>query len=228
VPFSIISGALGPSPSPSYSVLVARGSDFEIPLKGSAWNYLGTVGGRDGILYAKRRYEADTVVFTFRALLEGSYLLEFVRQDVLADEAERRWIAVTVAAAAASSSGLPSAQVLSQSPGSLSGTPAPSSPLSPFDGLGADAALAKIKAEIDAGKGDSARELLAAYILAFPETEASIFMYAQALEAPGTGRDLLKAKDAYKGYIRLYPEGKRRPEAEARIAYIDRKFLEIR
>jgi hypothetical protein len=95
-PFTrIVKESPGPEPSPAFSVIVERGSEFEIPLQGSAWNYLGT-GGKDGVLYLKRRYEGERVVFRFRAVVSGAYLLEFTREDVLVDEAEKRWVAVIV------------------------------------------------------------------------------------------------------------------------------------
>ena len=37
-----------------------------------------------------------------------------------------------------------------------------------------------------------------------------------------------ESEEAYQDCVKRFPEGKRRTEAEAKIAFIDRKFLEIR
>jgi hypothetical protein len=210
------------------SLLVERGSEFEIPLIGQAWTYLGS-GGREGLLFLKRRYEPQKVLFSYRAILNGTYLLEFSRQDVLLGETEKRWVSVSVEDASAAS---PTPQAMVSSPPPPNPSPSPSASASSLAeellALGSRAALERISSLLDADKADLARAEVSAYASVYPESEEYLWLAAQAAEGPGQGRDVLQAKGLYQRLVSLYPEGSRRPAAEARIEWIQRRILDIR
>lgn len=86
-----------PSPQAAFSVLVQKGVAFELRIDGTAWTYTGVVSGGDALRYDAKRYEPGVVVFGFTPLAAGEYLQEYVRNDLLKDDSEYRYVRVIVA-----------------------------------------------------------------------------------------------------------------------------------
>lgn len=85
-----------PSPGPSRSVTVAPGQTLEVWYPGAGWVYLGDASAQNGVGYQTRKLDKGDTLFTFRALKEGNYVLEFSRYDVLANSFLADSLAVSV------------------------------------------------------------------------------------------------------------------------------------
>lgn len=81
---------------PSRSVQVAEGQSLEVWYPGSGWVYLGDASAQNGLEYQTRKLDKTDTLFTFRAVKEGSYLLEFTRFDVLEDSFASDTLSVSV------------------------------------------------------------------------------------------------------------------------------------
>jgi hypothetical protein len=88
--------------------------------------------------------------------------------------------------------------------------------------------LKGITEALKASKGNDARALFANYQAQYPETDYALWLEAQCAEAPGSGRDMLLARDLYARLVQDYPESDYVDQASRRIEYINRRFLEIR
>jgi hypothetical protein len=225
----------------AYSLIVQVGQRFEIPMSGTAWTYIGARGSNDeGIRYETRRYEASRVFFAYDPRLEGEYLLEFVRQDLLIDEAETLYVRILVEPkdgseanpspqAGLKASASPHGQAATPGPAPSSAAeatpaPAPSDDLSLLDGA---ALLAKAGKDLE-GSPDKAQAALSEYLSRYQENDEWLWLAARAYEAPGPKRDILLSRKYYARIRDGYPESKYSGQAEAKVEYIDRRYLEIR
>lgn len=85
---------------PSRSVSVAPGQTLEVWYPGAGWVYLGDASAQNGVSYQTRKLDKSDTLFTFRALKEGNYVLEFSRYDVLANSFLSDSLAVSVTGSA--------------------------------------------------------------------------------------------------------------------------------
>jgi hypothetical protein len=81
---------------PSRSISVAPGQTLEVWYPGAGWVYLGDASAQNGVSYQTRKLDKTDTLFTFRALKEGNYILEFSRYDVLANSFLSDSLAVSV------------------------------------------------------------------------------------------------------------------------------------
>lgn len=239
----------------AYSLIVPRGKRFDIPMQGTAWTYIGSSGEAEGILYQGRKREASKVVFAFDPVVPGEYLLEFTRQDTLLDEIETVFVRVIVepeegpvstpeAAASSnrpdtawgasptsppSTSDFPSAAAASSLPSSASSAPSSSiAAARDFSAYDGPALLSQAGKDIDSGKAEDAFAALESYKARYGMGDEYLYWSAKAVELPGPRRDILKARALYVQLLEEYPESPRYDAADARIEYIDRRYLEIR
>jgi hypothetical protein len=96
------------------------------------------------------------------------------------------------------------------------------------DALDGPALLKKIQKDLDASAMDSAQAALESYRSRFPLGEEYLYWSARYYESPGPQRDILKSRALYVQLMEQYPESSRYDAADARIEYIDRRYLEIR
>lgn len=85
-------------PEPSRKVQLSEGQSLEVWYPGSGWVYLGDVSAQNGLEYQTRKLDNSDTLFTFRALKQGDYVLEFTRFDVLEDSFATDTLAVSVIA----------------------------------------------------------------------------------------------------------------------------------
>jgi hypothetical protein len=85
---------------PSRAVSVAPGQTLEVWYPGAGWVYLGDATAQNGVSYQTRKLDKSDTLFTFRALKEGNYILEFSRYDVLANSFLSDSLAVSVTGSA--------------------------------------------------------------------------------------------------------------------------------
>jgi outer membrane protein assembly factor BamD (BamD/ComL family) len=84
------------------------------------------------------------------------------------------------------------------------------------------------KNEYDAGRVASALAILDRLRELYPSgTDEAWWLYGQLLEANGPNRDIRLALDYYRRLIREYPQSPRVPEAQRRIAYLERFYFTI-
>ncbi len=81
---------------PSRSASVPEGHTLEVWYPGTGWVYLGDASAQNGLAYETRKLDRSDTLFAFRAVKQGSFLLEFSRYDVVSDEFVSDVLAVTV------------------------------------------------------------------------------------------------------------------------------------
>jgi len=119
---------------------------------------------------------------------------------------------------------------MSDEPGLLSAvsSSAPSAP-PPTAGLDAETILTQAKAALSSGDTVKALDLLNSFFgLAVNSLDEGWFVRGQAYEANGPARDIRKALAAYETLVSAYPDSSRWKEADGRIRYIERFYLNIR
>lgn len=98
---SVVPAAAAPVNPPSRTATVSVGQSLEVWYPGTGWVYLGDASSRNGLAYETRRLDKSDTLFTFKALKEGDYILNFSRFDVLEDDFSADSLAVSVKAVAA-------------------------------------------------------------------------------------------------------------------------------
>ena len=85
------------------------------------------------------------------------------------------------------------------------------------------------KQEFDAGRVDSALSIMEKFKQNYPSgTDEAWWLYGQLLEANSASKDVRQALDYYRRLIREYPQSPRVTDAQRRIAYLERYYLNIR
>ena len=127
------------------------------------------------------------------------------------------------------------------SPSPASPTPVPAVPASPAQppravepeppqqpSLSPDAIVAKAKEEFNAGRTAVAISLLDQFRALYPSgSDEAWWLYAQCYEANSPSRNVLAALEYYRRLLREYPQSSRTSDAQRRIAYIERYFINI-
>jgi hypothetical protein len=98
---SVLPAAAAPANPPSRNASVSVGQSLEVWYPGTGWVYLGDASSRNGLAYETRRLDKNDTLFTFKALKEGDYILNFSRFDVLEDDFSADSLAVNVKATVA-------------------------------------------------------------------------------------------------------------------------------
>jgi hypothetical protein len=94
---------------------------------------------------------------------------------------------------------------------------------------GAAASVRRAEAAFQAGQNAEALAILEEFSHAYPALSAeALYLYGQALEAAGPGRDIRAAISYYRRLIREYPQSPHYTEAHRRIAYLERYYINIR
>jgi len=89
--------------------------------------------------------------------------------------------------------------------------------------------VSRAKQEFDAGRIESALTILDAMKQRYPSgTDEAWWLYGQLLEANSSSRDIRLALDYYRRLVREYPQSPRAADAQRRIAYLERYYLNIR
>jgi hypothetical protein len=89
--------------------------------------------------------------------------------------------------------------------------------------------IRRAKTEFDAGRIVPAFSILDEMKRHYPElNDEALWLYGQLLEANSPNRDIKQALDCYKRLIQEYPQSLRIPEAQRRIAYLERYYFNIR
>ena len=83
--------------------------------------------------------------------------------------------------------------------------------------------------EFNAGRIEQALQILDAMKQRYPSgTDEAWWLYGQLLEANSAARDVRLALEYYRKLVREYPQSPRVPDAERRIAYLERYYFNIR
>jgi hypothetical protein len=154
--------------------------------------------------------------------------------------AEPRWPEVDVPEAALpQKENPPAAQaseppaVPSQSPPAQASEPPAVSAKTSAAELSADAGpdeyVKQAKAEQDAGRTAQALSILDGMKAKFPAlSDEALWLYGQLYEANSPNRDIRQALECYRKLIREYPQSGRVPDAQKRIAYLERYYFNIK
>ncbi len=245
-----------PPASLGRSAALSVGQYLEILYPGSGWVFLGDALGQNSLVYQSRKLDGPDTVFLFRAGKAGSAVLQFSRYDVLQDSYSRDTLAVSVAKSerpvsgkirapdyfsAGSSAPAPSASEtpagstgralaapgfsgISDEPELVTGSSIVSSPAE--DPL---VLLEKTKDALSAGDQEGAlRELDRFFAVSVENLDEGWFLRGKAYEANGKARDIKKALDSYTTLMAAYPGSSFWKDAEARVRYINRLYLQIR
>lgn len=166
--------------------------------------------------------------------------------DALASRSPAPASAQAITATSSPANGIPSASAASIAPVSSLGsdslstlstanppladgkTSVPGSQAEGVDALDGLALLKKIQKDLDSGAMDSAQAALESYRSRFPMGDEYLYWAARYYESVGPQRDILKSRALYAQLMEEYPESPRYDAADARIEYIDRRYLEIR
>ncbi len=219
-----------------------EGTRFEVPFGGTGWTYLGEKTSKEGIAYDSRRFTNDSLVFVLNPIKAGDYILRFQRQDSLRGISYEELVGVSVAAkgtaaAAASSAVAPASSAVAPASSAV----VPASPAVAAKGSSAapsfnaaalatpEAALAAARSELSAGRTQGALDALDRLLALAPGgTDEAYILYARALEANGPQKDIKRAYANYRKLRDEYPESAFWDEADARAAYIERHYFDIR
>ena len=83
--------------------------------------------------------------------------------------------------------------------------------------------------EFDSGRVESALSIMDRFRQSFPSgTDEAWWLYGQLLESNSSSRDVRLALDYYRRLVREYPQSPRVADAQRRIAYLERYYLNIR
>jgi len=89
--------------------------------------------------------------------------------------------------------------------------------------------VSRAKQEFDAGRIDSALTILDTMKQRYPSgTDEAWWLYGQLLEANSSSRDIRLALDYYRRLVNEYPQSPRAGDAQRRIAYLERYYINIR
>ena len=89
--------------------------------------------------------------------------------------------------------------------------------------------VSRARQEYNAGRVESALGILDAMKQRFPSgTDEAWWLYGQLLESNSASRDIRLALEYYRRLVREYPQSGRVPDADRRIAYLERYFFNIR
>lgn len=85
-----------PAPLPSRSVTINKNDILEVPYQGNWWVFLGDENGSGSLSFTGRNFVSDRTVFTLRAVKEGTAMLHFFKQDIIAGVIVDDYLEVTV------------------------------------------------------------------------------------------------------------------------------------
>jgi len=107
-------------------------------------------------------------------------------------------------------------------------SPEPQQGLVPFNASPAEY-VRLAQQEFDAGRVESALTILDAMKQRYPSgTDEAWWLFGQLLEANSSSRDVRLALEYYRRLVREYPQSIRAGDAQRRIAYLERFYLNIR
>ncbi|HNY22206.1 MAG TPA: hypothetical protein PKO22_08675 [Treponemataceae bacterium] len=241
-----------PAVAPSRKATLAVGQTLEVWYPATGWVYLGDASAQNGLGYQTRKMDKNDTLFTFKAVKEGNYILDFSRYDVLTDGFTADSIAVSVNATGTGKQDKVRApdyrganadetqgkeEPVAVTPGAVSGDEPSLQVVQPV-GVGESADQASInpdellqKARASLSNGDAAAALTqldSFFGLAVSALDEGWFLRGQAYEANTPSRDMKKALEAYETLTAAYPDSARWKDADARIRYIRQFYLRIR
>ena len=259
------------------------GQMVEIPFRGTGWVYLGELGSRRGIVYDSRRLDViagfvEGQSFIFRAVIAGTYILKFYKQDFIQDTiitdyvqvivgepddlvpgryvdrgrviAEPRWPpseyspdsvqrtqdhapetapAVRTAPAADTKPVQSGPAQTSVNNELMLAVPPEASSVEISPPVNPDEYIRRAKQEFDAGKVEQALDTMITMMRRFPDgSDEALWLMGQLLEANSSARDIRLAMDYYRRLVKEYPQSARVPDAQRRIAYLERFYFNLR
>ena len=96
------------------------------------------------------------------------------------------------------------------------------------DGPPPDDYIRRAREEFNAGRIESGISILADFAAQYPSgTDEAWWLYAQLLEANTPSRDIKLALEYYRRLVREFPQSNRVADAQRRIAYLERFFINI-
>ncbi|MDR2516976.1 MAG: tetratricopeptide repeat protein [Spirochaetaceae bacterium] len=239
----------------SRTVRAAPGQTVEIPFRGNGWVYHGERNDRPGVSFLARRDDSEGRIFSFRPGEAGEFELTFSRQDFIRDFIQNDEVRLVVenlptgsgetvtaprwppaageTAAAPTGRDAPAgrdAPPPSNDPGSAAPAPVIDTPppVTAQPELGSDELLSRAREEVREGRPAEAVALLDRFRERYPlGSDEAWWLYGQALEAPGPGRDMRSALAYYRRLMEEYPQSQRVDAARRRIAYIERFYINI-
>lgn len=243
-----------PAVTPSRKASLSVGQSLDVLYPGTGWVFLGDASSQNGLTYDKRKLEKTDTLFSFKALKQGNYILNFSRFDVLEDEFASDSLAVEVLETSTKKIDrvlAPHYKVVSDSTSTTASTtpqqeasvtvrdePLVNSMLSTNPAIqtvaltpinNPEESLKQAKAALVANDPAKAITMLDAFFSsAISSLDEGIFLKGQAYEANSPLRDVRKALEAYETLVSAYPESLRWKEADARIRYIKQFYLMIR
>lgn len=234
-------------PVASRSITIRKNDIIEVPYQGNWWVYLGDDKSSGALTFTGRDYISEKTVFTLRATKEGTALLHFFKQDIIANVMVDDYLEVIVEEAG----GLSEKKtldmfVISQikpepiaeeesGAGDEAGELAPVSPSAdaPVSSAGDAAGSVNYVQVIEepsvtvetslnaAAEDETAVEDVPAVVTPVLLSDAELFARAQALEAT----DIEGAVELYKQLVANYPASPYWTKANNRITYINRFYF---
>ncbi len=211
----------------------------DIILPGQGWIYLGEVKETSpSVLGFNARYiDGEDTLFNFNTLNQGSTVLHFYKQDVLADEYLDEYVQVNVnrfSGQAEPSYNSSSASSLADDVFGISTEPevslvfgevqvAEEKVFAPED------ILDQAQIAYDENRFSDSISLLDEYTsLGVDEVDRALFLYGQNYESTSDQRNIKQALASYKKIIDSFPDSTYWEDANKRIVYLERFYLNIR
>jgi hypothetical protein len=232
---------------------VVTGDKVEIPFDGTNWTYLGERDGKAGVLYDSRRFEGRGALFTIMTNKPGDFSLRFMRQDLERGTTSEEIVRLSVSPRAATTTPTGSDAVpLPASPAAQAQPAAPGTPVAPAASAPAaspaasqppgaalaasapapdspDGLLATARSEYAASRVAGALAALDRFLSLYPAGEDEVYwLYGQTLELNSPLRDVKQAMAMYKKLLADWPRSAFWNQAQDRVSYIERHYLDIR
>ena len=198
------------------------GQNIEIPFQGSGWVFLGEEKNQQGISYSSRRIVNGGQNFIFKTERTGSYALKFYRQDFIEDYIINEIIQVIVSEAPAQpsvTSVTPPAQ--EQAPQNVPPAVVAVEPVDYFQ-RAQQAYTAGMFPEAISFLNQIPEQNITA------ESDEILWLYGQSFEANSPSRNIRSAINYYRRLLQEYPQSRFGSDAQRRIAYLERFYLNIR
>jgi hypothetical protein len=93
---AVTAAAAKSTSAPTRSIGMFVGQTLEVWYPATGWVFLGDASAQNGLGYQTRKMDKSDTLFTFKAVKDGNYILEFSRYDVLTDSFAQDSLAVAV------------------------------------------------------------------------------------------------------------------------------------
>ena len=225
------------NPVPTRTLQVPVNKAFDVRLPGTNWMFLGEIEKPNIIRYIKRDNLFNETVFSLLAEKEGRAIVQFYRQDAIANAGQNEYIEIIASAETQSPqetltdapvSANTQSNTQSNSPQTAQNQSAPNLPQLSPEKQAANALqskLAQAKQAYSAQDFDKAAALIGEFLdMTEDALDEGLFLKGQIYEAKSPVRNIKTALAAYEELVNNMPFSPLVKNAKERIAYIKRFY----